>query len=99
MVDTCFANEYQLENVVCSNKSAVQVNRLKIKITDNDGTNKPVDRQMLMVTFEGNILPNKIRKNFTKKLDIRNYPVGPLHPSGRSVLEVLKKVPKAATVN
>lgn len=70
MVDTCFTNEYQLDNVVCANKKAEQVKRLKRKITDNDGTNKLVDRQMIMVTLDGNILPNKISKNITKKLDI-----------------------------
>lgn len=75
MIDTYFTTDYLLKNIECPNGKVVEVKRMKRKITDHDGTNKLVDRQLIIVTFEGNVLPNNIRINLT------NFPVEPyIHP-------------------
>lgn len=74
MVDTYFSDEYLLQNIECDRK-VMEVKRMERKITDSEGKEKVVKRQMIVVSFQGNLLPQKIRINGV------NFPVDPyVHP-------------------
>lgn len=71
MVDTFFTEEY-LVSAIISDIQAVEVRRLKRKIYDNETKEtKYVDRQMIVVTFLGNKIPNNV------KINMVNFPVEP----------------------
>lgn len=65
MVDTFFTEDFLLKNIECDNTTITGVQRMKRRVTDNDGNQKLVDRQMVIVNFTGNIIPDKVRINLT----------------------------------
>lgn len=69
MVDTMFTEEYILKAVE-SNIHITEVKRMKRKII-NDGTATYVDRQMVILTFLGNRIPDNV------KINLVNFPVDP----------------------
>lgn len=64
MIDTFFTEDYLLNAIECDSGNVASVKRMKRKITE-DGIQKLVDRQIVVVTFKGNILPEKVRINLT----------------------------------
>lgn len=63
MVDTFFSEEYLLKSIE-SKYRIMEVKRLRRKIKDtNTGEEKLIDRQMILVSFLGNELPQEIRIN------------------------------------
>lgn len=75
LVDTKFDEEY-LWNNIKSDHQVVDIKRLKRKIVDkNTGKEEFVNRQMIVVTFVGSTLPDRIRIN------VCYFPVEPwIHP-------------------
>lgn len=69
MVDTFFTDEYLLNNIE-SERKVVEVKRVEKKFMEN-GVEKIVKRQVLIVSFMGNALPSCIRINGV------NFPVEP----------------------
>lgn len=64
-VDTFFSEDFLLKNIECDNMKVVKVQRMKRRVTDGEGEIKFVDRQLIIVTFEGNFIPEKIKINLT----------------------------------
>lgn len=75
MVDTFFSEEYLLKSIE-SKFRVVEVKRMTRRTKDpNTGEEKTVSRQMIVVSFMGNELPQEIRINKV------NFPVEPyVHP-------------------
>lgn len=65
MVDTTFSESFLTENIECHNSKVIRVQRMKRKITNADGNQILVDRQMIIVTFLGNSIPQKVRINLS----------------------------------
>lgn len=64
LVDTMFSNEYLWENIQCE-QEIVEIKRLRRKFINRDtGKEELVDRQMIVITFLGSVIPDKIRINF-----------------------------------
>lgn len=78
MVDTCFDEEYLL-NVIISNKKVVGVQRMKRKIIDLDGNSCLVKRQMIIVQFLGNEIPQNVQINLCN-FQVEPY-IQPMVPS------------------
>lgn len=70
MVDTFFSNDFLFQNIE-SSKKVLEVKRLERKIVDNDGKEKIVQRQIIVVSFLGNEIPRQVRINGV------NFPVEP----------------------
>lgn len=62
MVDTFFSDEYLL-NYIESDRNVLEIKRLERRIVDEQGREKMVKRQMVVVSFEGNELPAAVRIN------------------------------------
>lgn len=62
MVDTFFSDDYLLRNIEC-NRKVLEVKRLERKVVDEEGKEKLVKRQMVVISFQGNELPQCIRIN------------------------------------
>lgn len=75
MVDTTFDDKY-LWDTIKSDLEIVDIKRLRRKVTDREtGKDIYVDRQMVLLTFLGSSIPDKIRINFC------TFPVEPwVHP-------------------
>lgn len=65
MVDTHFTEEYLNNAIECDIAEVASVQRMKRKITGADGNVQLVNRQIIIVTFVGNNLPEKIRINLS----------------------------------
>lgn len=65
MVDTFFSEEFLFKNIECSNSKVTNVQRMKRRVVDKEGNSSLIDRQMIIVTFTGNSLPEKVRINLT----------------------------------
>lgn len=70
MVDTFFAEDYLLNTIECD-KKVLEVKRMKRRSVDQDGNEKLVDRQIIIVSFLGATLPQNLRINSV------NFPVEP----------------------
>lgn len=65
MVDTSFSEDFLKQHIQCDNSKIINVQRMKRKVNDTDGNKILVDRQMIIVTFAGNTLPDKVRINLS----------------------------------
>lgn len=76
LVDTMFNNEY-LWNNIQSEQEIVEIKRLRRRTFNREtGKEEFVDRQTLVITFLGSVLPSKIRINFcTFPVEPWIYPV------------------------
>lgn len=74
MVDTYFSEEY-LKDAIKSNIEVVEVQRMKRRVVKADGQVEFADRQIIIVTFLGNSLPQSLQINLV------NFKVEPyIHP-------------------
>lgn len=62
MIDTYFDEGYLKEHIV-STKEIVEVQRLKRRVVDSDGTVKYIPRQIIVATFLGNSIPVSVQIN------------------------------------
>lgn len=62
MIDTYFSDEFLLTNIE-SNREVVEVKRLERKVVGDDGKERVVKRQIVVVSFRGNSLPQEVRIN------------------------------------
>lgn len=73
MVDTSFTEEY-ISNAIESNIRVMDVKRMKRRVYDESSdTTTYVDRQMVILTFLGNKVPQNVRINMV------NFPVDPYY--------------------
>lgn len=61
-VDTFFSEDYISTNIKSSSR-IISVKRMEKNVTDKDGQTIKVKKQMVLLTFEGNILPNEVKIN------------------------------------
>lgn len=74
MVDTYFSEEF-LKTAIESDFKVVEVKRMKRKRVNENGETDLIPRQMIIVTFLGNTLPENV------KINLVNFPVEPyIHP-------------------
>lgn len=74
MVDTFFSDEFLLGHIE-SEKKVLEIKRLERKVIDNEGKEKIVKRQLVVLSFQGNSIPQCVRINGV------NFPVEPyIHP-------------------
>lgn len=74
MVDTFFSEDYLLKNIE-SERKVVEVKRMLRKGVDESGNEKLVPRQIIVVSFQGNSIPQNVRINSV------NFQVEPyIHP-------------------
>ncbi|CAG9831276.1 unnamed protein product [Diabrotica balteata] len=59
MVDTFFSEKY-LKDAIITERQVINVQRMQRKITDNDGTTQLVPRQIIIVGFLDNEVPQNI---------------------------------------
>lgn len=84
-VDTSFDDEY-LKNNIESNFKILDINRLKRRVTSPEGKSCFVPRQLVVLTFEGNILPKEV---------IINSVICPVEPYVQRVIQCfIKSVPQ-----
>lgn len=76
MVDTYFSEEYLLNSIECD-REVLGVKRMTRKVTDkNTGDLKTIDRQIIVVSFQGTMLPQSIRINGVNfPVEVYRYPV------------------------
>lgn len=73
-VDTFFDEKYLLESVI-SEKEVVEVKRMVRRIVDREGKTQMVKRQIIILSFLGNTIPNEVKINSVI------FPVEPyIHP-------------------
>ena len=70
-VDTYFDDDY-LKSAIQSHIKVVDVKRMKRRIVDDEGKSILVDRQVIIVTFLGNTIPEKVVIN-NVVLDVEKY--------------------------
>ncbi|CAG9762658.1 unnamed protein product [Ceutorhynchus assimilis] len=61
-VDTFFSEEYISTNIKSSSR-LISVKRMEKNVTDKDGQSIKVKKQMVLLTFEGNLLPNDVKNS------------------------------------